>query len=121
MANEIERLGAGHPLIRTQYPLQALDGPTCLFSPESRLLLRRSHARVTDPAAPNDHVTYIARIDFGGGVEVPTDGPHIGDTDPTKHRGQHGSDYRRRLRDLGGRPSDYKNGRDELVDRAAPP
>ena len=86
MANEIEWLGAGHPLIRTQYPLQALDGHTCLFSPESRLLLRRSHARVTDPAAPNDQVTYIARIDFGGGVEVPTDGPHVGDTDPTKHR-----------------------------------
>ena len=41
---------------------------------------------MTDPAAPNDQVTYIARIDFGGGVEVPTDGPHVGDTDPTKHR-----------------------------------
>ena len=86
VASEIERLGAGHPLIRTQCLLQALDGHTCLFPPESRLLLRRSHARVTDPAGPKDEVTYIAGIDLGGGVEVPTDGPHVGDTDPNKHR-----------------------------------
>ena len=86
MASEIERLGAGHPLIRTQCLLQALDGHTCLFPPEYRLLLRRSHARVTDPAGPKDEVTYIAVIDLGGGVEVPTDGPHVGDTDPNKHR-----------------------------------
>lgn len=85
VASEIERLGAGHQLIRPQYLLQALAGHTFLFSPESRLLLRRSHARMTDPAALNDQVTYIARIDVGGGVEVPTDGPHVGDKDPTKH------------------------------------
>ncbi len=86
VASEIERLGAGHPLIRTQYLLQALDGHTCLFPPEYRLLLRGSHARVTDPAGPNDEVTYIAGIDVGGGVEVPTDVPQVGDTDPNKHR-----------------------------------
>lgn len=86
VASEIERLGAGHPLIRTQYLLQALDGHTNLFTPESRLLLRGSHARVTDPATLNDQASYIAGIDVGGGVEVPTDGPHVGDTDPSDKR-----------------------------------
>ena len=86
MASEIERLGAGHPLIRTQCLLQALDGHTCLFPPGSRLLLRGSHARFTDPSALNGQVTYTSGIDVGDGVEVTADGPNVGDTDPNKHR-----------------------------------
>ena len=86
VASEIERLGAGHPLIRTQYLLQALDGHTNLFPPETRLLLRGSHARVTDPGALNDQATYIAGIDVAGGVEMPTDEPRFADTVTNKTR-----------------------------------
>ena len=47
--HEIERLGAQHPLIRTQYLLQTVADRSALFSPEQRLLLQGTHARQTAP------------------------------------------------------------------------
>ena len=61
--HEIERLGAQHPLIRTQYLLQTIADRSTLFSPEQRLLLQGTHARQT---APCDGEEYVAAIDVAG-------------------------------------------------------
>ena len=61
--HEIERLGAQHPLIRTQYLLQTVADRSALFSPEQRLLLQGTHARQT---APCDGEEYVAAIDVAG-------------------------------------------------------
>ncbi len=61
--HEIERLGAQHPLIRTQYLLQTVADRSALFSPEQRLLLQGTHAR---QPSPYDGEEYIAAIDVAG-------------------------------------------------------
>ena len=61
--HEIERLGAQHPLIRTQYLLQTVADRSALFSPEQRLLLQGTHAR---QPTPDDGEEYVAAIDVAG-------------------------------------------------------
>ena len=61
--HEIERLGAQHPIIRTQYLLQTVADRSALFSPEQRLLLQGTHAR---QPAPDDGEEYVAAIDVAG-------------------------------------------------------
>ena len=70
--HEIERLGAHHPIIRTQYLLQTVADRSALFSPEQRLLLQGTHARQTEPA---DGEEYVAAIDVAGAA--------TGDSDPS--------------------------------------
>jgi len=61
---EIARLGADHPLIRTQYALQPLDDAGRLFSATVRAqLLSGAHDRL-EAGLPDD--TYVAGIDVAG-------------------------------------------------------
>jgi hypothetical protein len=69
---EIARLGAEHPIIRTQYCLQTLDGQAGFFSAEQRALLRGTHPRCRMPRAG---AAYIAGIDVAGALEAAATGP----------------------------------------------
>jgi hypothetical protein len=61
---EIARLGADHPLIRTQYALQPLDEAGRLFSSAARaLLLSGAHARLNEGLEAD---TYVAGVDVAG-------------------------------------------------------
>ncbi|MGH7862715.1 MAG: hypothetical protein ACREOS_10815, partial [Candidatus Dormibacteraceae bacterium] len=63
---EKARLGADHPLYRTQYELLTLAGETGLFSPAQRAQLAGSQPR---RAAPLEGATYVAGLDVAGGSE----------------------------------------------------
>jgi len=69
---EIARLGAGHPLIRTQYELQPLEQGGRLLSPAQLALLEGDHPAEAVPTA--GPVTYVAGIDFAGEEEGPGEG-----------------------------------------------
>lgn len=60
---EIARLGADHPLIRTQYFLRPLDDAGRLFGPAARALLEGTHPRLL-AARPGE--TYVAGVDVAG-------------------------------------------------------
>ncbi len=61
---ERERLGASHPLFRTQYALETIDGQAGFFSPGLQAQLRGGHPR-RDAAVPD--ATYVAALDVAGG------------------------------------------------------
>ena len=67
---EIARLGAGHPVIRTQYQLEYIAGLGRFLSPEQRALLSGRHARLS---APIDGETYVAGVDVAGEDEQASD------------------------------------------------
>ena len=60
---ESRRLGAGHPLFRTQYELRTVAGGGRLFDGGQRGQLQGSHARRSS-AAPGE--TYVAGLDLAG-------------------------------------------------------
>jgi hypothetical protein len=61
---EIARLGADHPVIRTQYALQPLEDSGRLFSPAARsLLFSGTHERQSE-GRPHD--IYVAGVDVAG-------------------------------------------------------
>jgi hypothetical protein len=61
---EIARLGAEHPMIKTQYLLQPLEEAGRLFSAAARaLLLSGTHARLAEGL---DTDTYVAGVDVAG-------------------------------------------------------
>ena len=60
---EIARLGAEHPLIRTQYLLRPLDELGRLFPPTARALLQGIHPRL---AAAQPGESYVAGVDVAG-------------------------------------------------------
>jgi hypothetical protein len=60
---EIARLGADHPLIRTQYYLRPLDDVGYLFGAAARALLEGAHARL-EAGLPGE--TYVAGVDVAG-------------------------------------------------------
>lgn len=62
---ERARLGADHPLFKTQYELVPIAGAAGFFSPAQRALLAGSHPRRTAAA---DGV-YVAGLDVAGGAE----------------------------------------------------
>ncbi|HEV2121397.1 MAG TPA: hypothetical protein VGW38_01310 [Chloroflexota bacterium] len=70
---EIERLGAAHPLIRTQYLLQPLQEAGTFFSAEQRALLQGSHTRERLPQPLPDGDYYVAAVDVAGAAEEATD------------------------------------------------
>ncbi len=90
---EIARLGAEHPIIRTQYRLEALDAGNRFFSPAQRLLLQGTHPRCQTPppdpggeqeslpsggggaqrATPLCTTTYVAGVDVAGEDETAAD------------------------------------------------
>ena len=60
---EIARLGAGHPLILTQYALQEVDGQIGLFPPARRQQMRGDHPRLQ---APRPDAVYVLTLDVAG-------------------------------------------------------
>lgn len=60
---EMARLGADHPLVRTQYLLLPLEGGGGLFSPEQRALLQGAHPR---RRGPEPGARYVAGVDLAG-------------------------------------------------------
>ncbi|MCC7103783.1 MAG: hypothetical protein IT307_01455 [Chloroflexi bacterium] len=67
---EIARLGADHPLIRTQYLLLPLASGGGFFSPEQRAALQGEHARQRQPAPG---ARYVAGVDLAGEDEQAQD------------------------------------------------
>ena len=57
------RLGAGHPLFRTQYELESAEGGGRLFSPAQIAALEGIHARLR---APIEGERYVAGLDLAG-------------------------------------------------------
>ncbi|MDR7613175.1 MAG: hypothetical protein QN210_12280 [Armatimonadota bacterium] len=70
VAQEIARLGPDHPIIRTQYRLETLDGIAGFFSPEQQALLRGAHARCRQPVPG---AVYVAGVDVAGAAEQAAD------------------------------------------------
>jgi len=67
--NEIHRLGADHPLIRTQYALQELQAHSGMFGPATRALMRGQHPRLRQPVSPGHH---LITCDVAGAAEDAT-------------------------------------------------
>ena len=63
---EIERLGAQHPLIRTQYCLEEIDDEAAMFPAATRALMRGSHSRQRTPTEGRD---YALLVDVAGEAE----------------------------------------------------
>jgi len=66
VTGEIARLGAGHPLIRSQYGLEEIDEDARLFPAATRALMRGSHDRQRAPTEGRD---YALLVDVGGEVD----------------------------------------------------
>ena len=65
---EIARLGANHPLVRTQYELQTIDEQAGLFPAATRVLMRGNHPR---QRGPHQGRVYAFLIDVAGAIETP--------------------------------------------------
>jgi len=61
--SERDRLGAQHPLFRTQYGLQSIEGGGCMLSDAEFAALRGTHRRLRLPQ-PGER--YVAGLDFAG-------------------------------------------------------
>ena len=61
---EIERLGADHPLIQTQYCLHSIDGAGYLLNALQRSLIQGTHAWLDEPDSAGGW--YVASMDVGG-------------------------------------------------------
>jgi hypothetical protein len=76
VTSEIQRLGADHPAIQTQYFLQPISGAGHLLSSMQQHLLQGDHAWEAEPDEEGD--IYIASMDVGGeqrpiqGSELPS-------------------------------------------------
>lgn len=67
---EIERLGLTHPMIRTQYLLEALAEQDHLFAAAQLEQLRGAHARLFGPrSAGSGPALYVAGVDVAGADE----------------------------------------------------
>ena len=66
VAGEVARLGRNHPLIKTQYYLEAIDAQGGLFPPIRRALMRGDHVRRVDPVPGH---RYAILIDVAGEEE----------------------------------------------------
>ncbi len=67
---EIERLGETHPIIRTQYLLEALAAEDRLFNATQLAQLRGTHPRLHGPQASGGRAAlYVAGVDVAGADE----------------------------------------------------
>ena len=64
---EIRRLGADHPIIKTQYLLETVDAAGRLFGAEQLELLQGAHPRLAAPDGGDD--AYVAGVDVAGESE----------------------------------------------------
>ncbi len=69
---ERQRLGEDHPLFRTQYLLQTLDGEGRLFPPHLLRLLEGDHLRLSGPDGTDG--VYVAGLDLAGEASEPGGG-----------------------------------------------
>ena len=74
--SERDRLGADHPLFRTQYLLRTISGEAGFLPPPLQAQLRGHHQR-RHSAAPD--ATYLAALDIAGGAEDETEESGDGD------------------------------------------
>jgi hypothetical protein len=65
-AQQVERLGRQHPIIRTQYYLEEIDAEGGLFPPHRRALMRGDHSRRHEPQPGR---RYALAIDVAGEEE----------------------------------------------------
>jgi hypothetical protein len=70
--SQVKRLGRNHPLIRTQFYLETIDGTGGLFPPQRRALMRGPHSR---RHAPEPGHRYALLVDVAG--EDETEGDEI--------------------------------------------
>ncbi len=64
---QVQRLGRNHPLVKTQYFLETIDGAGGLFPPQRRALMRGAHQR---RHAPEPGHRYALLIDVAGEDEA---------------------------------------------------
>lgn len=79
---QVARLGRDHPLIKTQYYLEAIDGSGGLFTAGQKALMRGQHGRRFEP---RPGATYALTIDVAGGQEA-GDQPPVLDLEATCKR-----------------------------------
>jgi len=60
---EIQRLGRQHPIVRTQYFLEEIEGAGLLFGPERQAMMKGSHDREREPVPG---LVYAMTIDVAG-------------------------------------------------------
>jgi hypothetical protein len=78
---EIERLGAEHPLIKTQYELRELDDEGGMFPPATRALMQGGHAR---QRTPTEGRSYAILVDVAGESEERIEGALLREQQPRK-------------------------------------
>lgn len=69
--SEKARLGEEHPLFRTQYRLQPIDGESSFLRPEALRFMRGEHSR--EHSREGRTGTWVAGVDVAGSSEDPTD------------------------------------------------
>ena len=79
---EIQRLGKDHPLIKTQYRLEEIDGEGGMFPPSVRALMRGTHSRQRDP--PKGGREYAILVDVAGESEERVEGALLRQRQPRK-------------------------------------
>jgi hypothetical protein len=78
VAAEIARLGASHPIVRTQYLLKELSRADRLLSAEQLQRLQGEHPPLADPVGhPWGRGTFVAGLDVAGADEEDPDGALI--------------------------------------------
>jgi len=70
--SEMDRLGAQHPLIRTQYALQEIDEGGGMFGRVTQVLMRGRHARQSQPTPGR---VYALLVDVAGAAETRASDP----------------------------------------------
>jgi hypothetical protein len=70
VGDQVARLGRQHPLIKTQYYLETIDGTGGLFSPQRRALMRGDHPRRHEAEAGH---RYALLVDVAGEDEAEGD------------------------------------------------
>ena len=78
---EIERLGPSHPLIKTQYNLEEIDGQGGMFPPATRALMVGTHLR---QRAPTEGREYALLVDVAGESEEHLEGELLRAKEPRK-------------------------------------
>ncbi len=67
LARQVARLGRSHPLIRTQYFCEEIDGAAGMFPPERRAKMRGTHPRLR---VPRRGMQYALLVDVAGEDEA---------------------------------------------------
>jgi hypothetical protein len=66
VASQVEALGRGHPLVKTQYYLETVDAAGGLFDEARQIRMRGTHVR---PRGPVVGALYLLLVDVGGAEE----------------------------------------------------